>query len=340
MSCAVVIGTHAVTRLYIEGLVEAISREYQEVHVVTFFNGPLLDHHSVASLAALGASVRQFGPRQHATRLRDFGRAHRFLRRLLGSRDQSDVFFANPNEALTNWLAFDPSARERFRVRLHLIPEGASNFYRASMSEYDHSSLLYRAGCWAAGVPFRANRGLVVGADSVPYRDYWYCGSPGVMGDYMPVREFEVARPTPLERLDPGRWLFFGQPRMSAEFDVAYDSVLQSVIHASDGQADYKPHPHERLSADRTAALTDLGFRVRLGDASGERMALSYSAVAGVLSTVLFNLRVLGWHDRTFGVLDISALTQLSGRPASELEQLAQAAACAGILPLEVGNYA
>lgn len=331
-----VVATHAATRLYIEGLTAELCAEFDTVEVLTFFNGPLLNDRSIDALNRLGAAVTQYSPRTHPARLRDFRSAFRHMRARLLAADTTDVFIANPNEALTNWLAFFPESREKYRVTLHLIPDGAANFYRTSVTEYDKRSPLYRFGCRLAGVPFHANDQTVLALDSVPYRDYWYCGSPGIMADYLPVRKFVVACPPPVREKDSERWLFLGQPRMGDSFDQAYRAILSTVLSCAEGKVDYKPHPHEDLGAERVRMLTDAGFKLQLGDASGERLSLSYGAVAGVLSSVLFNVRMLGWQDQAWGVLDHDLLTQVTGRPLAEVTQLALAARQAGISPLRV----
>lgn len=331
-----VVATHAATRLYVEGLVAELRTEFDSVEVLTFFNGPLLNDRSIHALTSRGSTVTQYSPRTHPARLRDFRSAFRHMKARMLAADTTDVFMANPNEALTNWLAFFPESRERYRATLHLIPDGAANFYRTSVTEYDKRSLLYRLGCRLAGVPFHANDRTVLALDTVPYRDYWYCGSPGIMADFLPVRRFAVTRPAPVREKDAERWLFLGQPRMGDSFDQAYRAILSTVLECAEGRVDYKPHPHEDLGAERVRRLTDAGFTLQLGDASGERLSLSYGAVAGVLSSVLFNVRMLGWQDHAWGVLDHDLLNQVTGRPLAEVTQLAQAARKAGISPLRV----
>ncbi len=331
---AVVIATHAIGRLYLDALVRTLSDEYDAVHLITFFNGPLLPADVVEGLRSIGVIVRQYGPTAKLDRFRQLATAHRYLRGILRA-GPSDVFVANPNEALTNWLAFDDKARTDLGASLKLVPEGISNFYLATVQESDRQSTLYRVGTRALGIRLRENRELVLGLGEVPYEEYWYAGSAGLMPGYMPTRRFDVPKPKPAQQFQAGTWLFLGQSQREPGFDGAYGDVLRAVVRASEGAVHYKPHPHEALTDDELAALAALGIEIVQTGESSEQLSLSYSTVAGILSSTLLNLAMLGWHGDTRAVFDLDSLQQLTGRPAAELQQVVSALREAGVKPLE-----
>lgn len=337
MTNAVVIATHAVGRLYVPGLVKELVANCANVELITFFNGNLLSDTEVRGLENLGVSATQFGPQSQVARFRALRSAFSHLREILSSSPSNEVYFPNPNEALTNWLAFDPKTREEFGVRLHLTPEGISNFYMAKVTQNDRQSTAYRLACKMAGIPFSENRGLVLGLGAVPYEDYWYCGDPGIMGKFMPLNRFAIDKPVPCEPIFPDRWLFLGQPGSGLEFEAAYAKLLRSVIERSDGRADYKPHPHEAFTDARRRQISEAGFVVRQTAEAAELLCLSYGTVCGVLSSGAFNVRMLDWHQNVWGVLDLAALSSLTGRSRVELEEITSAATAVGVKPLPLG---
>lgn len=330
---AVVVATSAMARLYIADLVAELSRRAHEVRVLSYFPGGLFDSAAVVAMTERGAEVRQYDPATNLERLRDRRAAHHLLRKWLQA-GPTDLFHVHPNQFLTNWISFDRKRRAALGVRLNLMPDGLANYYVAKMNSYDRPTTNARLSNAMLGIPYHPNTGTVLGLESLDYRSYWYVGSPGVMGDFMPTHAFDVAKPPLAEPLRPDTWLFLGQPSAGEQFDHVYRRLLAAVVDKSNGKVHYKPHPFEKLTDDVVTTLEQMGFVLVHSDLPAEQLGLSYGFVSGVLSSALVNLRVLGWHDAVYGVLDADVLAELSARTLEEAMQISSAAARLGIHPI------
>ena len=120
--------------------------------------------------------------------------SHRLVRSWLEACP-SDLFHVHPNQFLTNWISFDSARREALGVRLNLMPDGLANYYVARINDYDRPNAKARVSNALLGIPYHANNGTVLGLETLAYEAFWYVGSPGLMGEYMQTRRFQVPMP-------------------------------------------------------------------------------------------------------------------------------------------------
>lgn len=329
--------THAMSRFYTEGLLHSIHAEYKKLYLVTFFNGPLLDTSTVTRIEQLGVTVTQFSATTRVRRVIALQRAYAYVRKILAT-EQSDVFLANPNEAITNWLCFPKTKEAHPNVRLMLTPEGISNFYLPIIRKHDRQSNGYRLACKALMIPFQENRGLVLGFGAVPYSKYWYVGNPGITGRFMKTRNFHVQRPEVAIPIQQRTWIFLGIPSLRGDALAEYQNILAKALLLSGGRLHYKPHPHEKISKKTQSMLHNAGAIITNSLLPAEYLALSYQTVAGILSSSLLNLRLLGWHEDVRCILELSTLSRLTGRPDVEIAELVDIFKSVGITNLEGGR--
>ena len=326
----VLVAATSMSRLYMVDLVRELATESRDITVISYFRSPLFDNPAIAAMQEFGARVHQYAPRTHLQHLKARHDAYRRVRTTLQD-GPTDLFHVHPTNFLTNWISFDTAQRTALDVHFNLIPDGLVNYYLARVAAQDRPDLVRRVGTALAGVRYYPNEGTILGLESVPYENYWYVGTPGIMGDYMPTRKFDVTRPEPIEPMRPDSLLFLGQTRPDHASEVAYRKLLHDVARLGATQVHYKPHPMETPSAEFTAFLRSLRFEVRLATAPAEQLGMSYTSVAGVLSSALVNLTSLGWHDSVYGVTDAVALADLTGRGLDEARQMSDAATRLGI---------
>lgn len=331
---AIIIAVNPMPRLYVADLVRELVATH-EVKVLTFYRSTLFDPAVVGQCTSLGAEVRQFAFDGRLDELRQMRSAGRLLRQWMRAKEV-DVFHCQPNHLLTNYPTFVGRDRSNGRVHTHLLPDGLANFYTPLTAPYERQMKQKAVIGRALGIPFRPYRGTYLAAESGAYDDYWFVGNPGVMSKWMATRRFDVPPPPLLEEVRADTWLFIGQPSSGEDFEAAYAQVLESALQVSGGRIHYKLHPAE--SGDRvwTDRLTELGFVVRDDTVPAERLALSYGHVVSIASSVVMNLRMLGWLDSTYSVMDVDLLETLTLRSRAELVDVVEAAQGLGVRPLPI----
>lgn len=217
---------------------------------------------------------------------------------------------------------------------VNLLPDGVANFYLTDARPYERSMWIKAALGPLLGLPFRPYRGTYLALETASYHSYWYFRNPGIMGNYLPLREFQSPAP-PASRATLDGVLFLGQPDSGDPgFADAYDRVLRQVADRWD-DVYYKPHPAE--GAD-VASLREkeavFGFKSLKTERAAELVAADYMAVVGVASSVLFNVSMLGWNSSIFAVQDKSLLPVLLGRTLREIEEIIDAETEAHIQPI------
>lgn len=337
MKHIVVILTHSIGRFYIRGLLEKLSQESSKITLITFFNGQLLSQEVEEEIRPFFSSYYPFSPRNLITRFWSMYKSKRQLTQIL-SKDSVDIFIQNPNESLTNWLCYDQRTYKKYEYRLHLLPEGISNFYYARITKYDKQSWLYRFSCLVLQIPYKQNAGAVLGLGQVNYVDYWFTKNSGLMKKYMPVVPFSVNRPQINRSQISSKWLFLGQPFVSEDSNNKYVQILSQISKMSGRHVVYKPHPHEIMNAHRTNLMLSLGFSIESSDLAAENMALSYRTVVGVMSSTLLNLRIHNWHDDVRGIIDPELLALLLGRNFEDVIPLSEAAKEAQIKRIDISG--
>ncbi len=331
----VIVAPTSMSRLYLHDLVRELAREPRSISVIAYFRSPLFDEVALDAMRELGAKVWQFAPTSYPQHVKARRDSYRLVRELL-REGPTDLFHVHPTNFLTNWISFDVEQRRALDVHFNLIPDGLANYYVARVAAHDRPDLARRLVNAVAGVRYLPNEGTILGLEALPYENYWYAGSPGIMGDYMPTRRFEVARPRLIELARPDSLLFFGQPRPSGDADASYRKLLERVARLGRHDLQYKPHPIETVTPEFEAFLNHMGIEVLRSTAPAEQLALSYSSVAGALSSAQVNLLSLGWHDSVYGVTDPVTLAQLTGRSVDEASQMSEAAVRLGIRPIDL----
>lgn len=330
---AIVIAVNPMPRLYVEALIKELAPTH-EVKVLTFYRSPLLSAKLVAKCQQLGAEVNQFSFTTRLTQFTELRRAGRLLRTWL-QEDSVDVFHCQPNHLLTNYPTFHSDTGTLGRIRVHLIPDGTANFYHTSAASYRKTMAAKRLVGPMLRLPFHPYRDSYLGLSSAPYTDYWYIRDPGIMRDYMPVREFSGPPARSGTTRAEADWLFVGQPSTGSAFYDDYESLLRSVAARCTGRLHYKLHPAESDTTQWRTRLASLGYAVIAdSSASAEEIAQSYGHVAAVASSTLFNLRLMGWHDEVYAVMDVNRLSALTGRSVRELQEVVSAARRMGIRAL------
>ncbi len=335
----VLVAPTSMSRLYLVDLVRELAREPRAITVIAYFRSPLFDEAALGAMRDAGATVHQFAPRSYIQHVKARHDAYRLVRRVL-QNGPTDLFHVHPTHFLTNWISFDVEQRRALDVHFNLIPDGLANYYVARVAAHDKPDLPRRLVNAVAGVRYYPNDGTILGLGYLPYENYWYAGSPGIMGEFMPTRRFEVSRPGLVEPERPDSLLFFGQPRANAAGEAAYRMLLEEVAQRGHRDLQYKPHPIESLTPEFLGFLRRLGIELTTSTMPAEQLALSYSAVAGALSSAQVNLLSLGWHDTVYGVTDPEALSDLTGRSLDEARQMSEAAVRLGILPIGLPSRA
>lgn len=332
-AACVVILVNPMPRLYVADLVRYLTSR-STVSVITFYRSRLLGESIVRQCIEAGADVRQYSFSNSASYVAQLVRASREIRQLVEGH-AADVFICQPNHLLTNFASFHLA--EQYGCRVHLIPDGLANFYQVGLAPYRAKMIAKGALGALISAPYRVYCSNYLGLGDVCYADYWYAGDAGIMGDYLPLKKFEVDRPLEVHAVEPAEVLFLGQHGAGRQFERAYRAVLQEVAEAWPGGVHYKPHPAEAGSGSWRRSIEGVGIEwLDCGDVAAEALALSYPAVAGVASSVLFNLRVFGWHSRVHGVIDADRLAVLLGRSRSETATIAAVSRSIGILDLSV----
>ena len=326
---AVIVAVNPMPRLYIEGLARQLGVSH-DVKVLTFYRSNLFDVALAARLVAAGVELHQFQYRGRLDEFLQLRRSGTLLRQWISSGDV-DAFHCQPNHFLTNFLSFRCALDSR--VGVHLIPDGVANFYLTKTGPYRRSMRAKALIGPLVGLPFRPYDGNYLALGLAPYDSYWYFSNSGTMSHYLPVVEFPAPeRPACDDRLS--NVLFLGQPPSGhPEFGALYQSILNRVLLRS-ANAHYKPHPAEHLDAKRRESLESSGFTILETDQPAETLASCYEAVAGIASSVLFNVRLLGWNDVAYYVDDPAQLEILLGRCREEIAEIVSAAAAVGLTAL------
>lgn len=340
MQRAVIIAVNPMPRLYIESLVRELVDSH-EVKVLSFYRTPLLSPALISACERHGADVVQVTFRGRVDYLRQARAAGRALRGWFRTAPRVDVFHCQPNHLMTNYPTFAAKRRWPGKIHVHLIPDGLANFYLTSTGPYERSMRVKAVLGKALGLSFTPYRQNYLALGVAHYEDYWYVGNPGLMGEYLPLREFQLqAQRAVAPHVDrQARSLFVGQPpSRHPEFKSTYRSVIASAMSLSPDGLDYKPHPSAGHDEGHLAWLRSVGVRViHDDDMPAELLAQAYGALMGVASSVTFNVRMLGWSGRVFAVTDLDQLRILTQRSDAELAQIVRAAQFLGINPLSRG---
>ena len=326
---AVIVLVNAMPRLYIESLVSQLANSH-DVKILTFYRSTLFDAVLSARLIAASVELHQYHFRGRFGEFIKLRRAGKLLRQWMSSPDV-DAFHCQPNHFLTNYLTF--RCIRKPGIRVHLIPDGVANFYLTKTAPYERSMRVKSLVGPLLGLPFRSYRGNYLALGCASYSSYWYFSNAGMMARHLPLVEFP-APDRPANNRRAAALLFLGQPTSGQpEFDSAYQSVLERVLMRS-SRAYYKPHPAERMSSSRRKSLEDAGFTIVDTKESAENLASGYEVIAGIASSVLFNVRLLGWNDTVLGVDSPTQLEVLLGRERGEISEITSAAAAVGIQSL------
>lgn len=329
-SSSIIIAVNPMPRLYIESLASTLL-EHGSVKVLTFYRSTLFDAALVERLTRLGAELIQF---TFTGRIDEFVKLRKAASLLRGWLKEPDVevFHCQPNHFLTNYVTFGRPSRQGIRV--NLIPDGVANFYETKTAPYERSMRAKKLIAPLAGLTFTPYSGDYLALDAGGYGKYWYFGNPGLMAARMTVQEFPAPTRSP-EQID-ARTLILGQPSSGTEdFEARYQELLTRIAALYPG-AVYKPHPAERLDDSRSALLSLLGFSVVDTDLPAERLAATFSRVVGVASSVLFNVRLLGWNEDVVCVSDIALLMTLTARNETEISTILDSAHRLGIKSLDL----
>ncbi|MCS3841742.1 alpha-2,8-polysialyltransferase family protein [Microbacterium sp. AK031] len=328
---SVILVVNPMPRLYIESLASTLL-ERGNVRVLTFYRSPLFDDALRERLTALGAELTQFtfvGLFDEFVQLR---KAAALLKAWL-RRPRTTVFHCQPNHFLTNYATFGLSARQK--VSVNLMPDGVANFYETNTAPYERAMRIKQLIAPLAGLSFTPYSGDYLALATGGYGEYWYFGDPGLMDSHLRVREFPApARPASAQAHIDTRTLFLGQPTSGTDlFDDTYHELLSRIIKRYPG-AVYKPHPAERFDDARRSFLTSLGFAILETDLPAEWIAADFTRVIGVVSSVLFNVRLLGWSDNVLCIPDTTLLMRLTGRNEAEIATILDGAYRLGINPV------
>lgn len=324
---AIIVAVNPMPRIYIRTLVESLQVTHEQIKILTFYRTTLFDRALENDLVLAGAAVHQYAFDGRVDEFRQLRRATKLLKSWQVG-EGTDVFHCQPNHFLTNYLTFGLPIRRGASV--HLIPDGVANFYDTGTAPYEKAMQRKKLIAPLIGLSFHPYQGNYLALGTANYESYWYFGEPGIMATHLPLHEFPA--PAPPSNLDAPRGaLFLGHPGSGApEFDDQYDAVLRAAARLVEAPV-YKPHPAETIDGTRRARLHMLGYSIIETDAPAEVLAARYETVMGVASSVLFNVRMLGWCDRVLCLEDPLALSLLLGRNEREVEQILSAARSAGI---------
>lgn len=326
---ALIVAVNPMPRLYLEDLVRSLAPT-RDVTVLTFYRETLLDQELTNRVAGAGASVRQQSFGSRVDYVRQLRAAARWMRGWLRLGGEMHVFHCQPNHLLTNYLTF--AAREQLGYQVHLIPDGMANHYTVRLDPYRRDMRRKHLIGPLLGLPYTIYEGDYLARDSAGYTSYWYVGSAGVMADHLPCQAFEVQGRPPVSL--PDRWLFLGQPAANEVVRSEVDALLRKVRERFGCLGDYKPHPAESLTKGRRDLLDELGVEIVGSEISGESLAAQYGDVIGIGSSVLINIRMLGWGNRAHSVMDPARLSMFTGRTSREMQQVVQAMTHMGVFAL------
>jgi hypothetical protein len=314
--------------VYLESLVRFL-RERQEgrIRILVVYRRVILSSQLMARLQLLGVEVVQLcftGRRSHFFALRH---GAGLLKEWVHEAERVSFYHCQPNHLLTNFVTF---ATDRATHECHLIPDGMANHYFVATGPHEAAMRRKRLVAPLVGLTFHPFSSSYLALDEAHYDSFLYFGTPGVMPQFMQCHEFPAPHAPKVQHRRP-EWLFLGQPTPEKS-KSSYVAYLHRALELSAGRLVYKPHPAESLSS--LSWLDELDVRQLTSYEAAEDLSLEYAAVAGIASSAMLNVRILGWAQNVYGVLDPRELSQLIGRSLVEADQVACAMRSAGVRAL------